>query len=242
MQDQNPADNSKQAPFKSQPPKGPLVAWASWLAFLLVTAVAGVLLRRAGFTPLNLSIHDWPILAAMLVWVLFAIYWEAAAKNAAPAKDSESSASRRLHLAMLSTAQVLIFFPVFGLRQRYLPSSHLVTATGLALELICLLLAVWARQCLGRYWSGKIAIKVDHVLVQQGPYRLLRHPIYTALLGMYAGVAIVWGELHSLIGLAIAVLAYLRKVRLEEASLAAAFAAEYSDYRRKTWALFPGIY
>jgi protein-S-isoprenylcysteine O-methyltransferase Ste14 len=215
--------------------------WAPWLV-VLGSAILGVLIRRAGYQPLKLSTHDWPILASMLVWALFAIYWEAAAKNAAPAASSESSRSRRLHLILLSAAQILIFFPVIGLRQRYLPASHLVTATGLALELLCLLLAVWARQCLGRNWSGKITIKVDHVLVRNGPYRLLRHPIYTALLGMYAGVAIVWGEMHSLIGLALAVLAYLRKVRLEEANLALAFGAEYSDYRRETWALFPGVY
>jgi protein-S-isoprenylcysteine O-methyltransferase Ste14 len=186
--------------------------------------------------------HDWPILVSMFVWALFGIYWEAAAKNVAPAKDSESDGSRRLHLFMLTAAQILIFFPVFGLRQRYLPASLLVTVIGLALQLMCLLLAVWARQCLGRNWSGKIAIKVDHVLVRRGPYRLLRHPIYSALLGMYAGTAVVWGELHGLIGLALAVLAYLRKVRLEEANLAKAFGAEYRDYRSKTWALFPGLY
>jgi len=216
--------------------------WAPWLATVLASALLGVFLRRAGLTPLKLSTHDWPILASMLVWALFAIYWEAAAKNAAPAASSESRWSRRVHLILLSAAQVLIFFPVSGLRQRYLPASHFVTATGLALELLCLLLAVWARQCLGRNWSGKIAINVNHVLVRKGPYRLIRHPIYTALLGMYAGVAIVWGELHSLIGLGLVLIAYLRKIHIEEANLLAAFGADYRNYRHQTWALFPGIY
>ena len=57
----------------------------------------------------------------------------------------------------------------------------------------------------------------------------MRHPIYTALLSLYAGTAIVSGELHALIGLALVIFAYLRKIRLEEANLLKAFSA---DYRR----------
>ena len=242
MQELNPADNGKQAQLKGRVPKSRLAAWAAGFAVLLAASLVGVLLGRAGFTPRKISMHEWPILASFFVWALFSIYWEAAAKNAAPAVDSESRGSRRLHLFITSAAQLLIFFPVFGLRQRYLPASLLVTATGLALQSMCLLLAVWAHQCLGRNWSGKIAIKVDHVLVRKGPYQLLRHPIYTALLGMYAGTAIVWGELHSLIGLGLVLFAYLRKIHIEEANLLAAFGPAYRNYRRQTWALFPGIF
>jgi protein-S-isoprenylcysteine O-methyltransferase Ste14 len=105
-----------------------------------------------------------------------------------------------------------------------------------------LLLAVWARRHLGRNWSGEIAIKVDHKLVRSGPYRVVRHPIYTALLGMYAGSAVVFGELHALLGLAMAVFAYGRKVNLEEANLMECFGADYRDYRSATWALLPGLF
>jgi len=48
--------------------------------------------------------------------------------------------------------------------------------------------------------------------------------------------------LHALIGLALAILAYLRKIRLEEANLMKAFDADYRDYRRETWALLPGLF
>ena len=129
-----------------------------------------------------------------------------------------------------------------GLRQRYLPASAIVTATGLTLNSMGLVLAIWSRRCLGRYWSGEITIKVEHKLVRSGPYRILRHPIYTALLSLYLGTAIVSGELHALIGWVLALLAYLRKIRLEEANLAKAFGEEYRSYRRESWALLPGIF
>ena len=102
--------------------------------------------------------------------------------------------------------------------------------------------AVWARRHLGRNWSGEITIKVDHSLVRSGPYRIVRHPIYTAVLGMYAGSALVSGELHALLGLALAAGAYARKVRIEEAVLAGFFGKEYDDYRHATWALVPGLF
>jgi len=113
---------------------------------------------------------------------------------------------------------------------------------GLAVEAIGLFVAIWARRHLGRNWSGEITIKVDHQLVRSGPYKLLRHPIYTGLLAMYAGIAIVTGEWLGMVGFAMAVFAYWRKIRLEEANLKVAFGAEYDAYRRETWALGPGCF
>jgi protein-S-isoprenylcysteine O-methyltransferase Ste14 len=61
-------------------------------------------------------------------------------------------------------------------------------------------------------------------------------------LSLYLGTAIVSGELHALIGWVLALLAYLRKIRLEEANLMKAFGAEYQDYRRDSWGLLPGLF
>lgn len=64
---------------------------------------------------------------------------------------------------------------------------HFVVAVGAILQAAFILLAVWARRHLGRNWSGEVRIGVDHQLLRTGPYRLLRHPIYTAMLGMFLG-------------------------------------------------------
>jgi protein-S-isoprenylcysteine O-methyltransferase Ste14 len=188
------------------------------------------------------SLRDWPLWATVAAWALFSIYWEAAAKSAAPIASSESRGSRRLHVFLANAALVLILAPVPGLRQRCLPASPIIIAAGLAIQAMGLGLAVWARRHLGLNWSGEIAVKVDHRLVRSGPYRVVRHPIYTALLGMYTGSAVVSGELHALIGLAMAVFAYGRKVRREEANLLESYGAEYRDYRGATWALLPRIF
>ena len=194
-----------------------------------------------------MSAHDSSIFASIFIWCVFAIYWEIAAKTASAVKEAEARHSRGLHIFLVSASQLLLFCPGFGiysfvgLQRRFLPDSTLPLAAGLTLNLLGLVLAVWARRCLGRHWSGEITIKVDHQLIRTGPYRLVRHPIYTAMLCLYLGTAIVSGELHALVGALLGIGAYLRKIRMEEANLVRAFGAEYEEYRQQTWAVVPGL-
>jgi len=187
------------------------------------------------------SLDHKQYLLAAIPWVVFSLYWEAAAKNAAAAKSSESKVSRALHVFLANVALLLEIAPIRG-PGRFLPASYLIMAVGLAVETAGLFLAIWARRALGRNWSGEISIKFEHELIRIGPYRKLRHPIYTGLLAMYAGAALVTGEWLAIIGLAMALLAYGRKIGLEEVNLNAAFGAEYEAYRRESWALLPGLF
>jgi len=84
-------------------------------------------------------------------------------------------------------------------------------------------------------------VKVEHELVRSGPYRYLRHPIYTGILMMYLGPTLVNGGWLAIAGLTIAGLAYWRKILLEEATLEGAFGERYAEYRRTTASLVPGI-
>jgi len=213
-------------------------------------AVVGALIARYGT---HIPIHypafavDRPLfanrlfIAAGIPWVAFSLYWEVAAKNASAAKHSESRASRALHVVLANIAILLAIAPIRGLG-RFLPVSNLVIVVGLAIEAAGLFLTIWSRRVLGRNWSGEISIKVEHELVRSGPYKLLRHPIYTGLLTMYVGTALAAGEWLSIIGLAMAFFAYWRKIRLEELNLRTAFGADYDAYCNETWALLPGLF
>jgi protein-S-isoprenylcysteine O-methyltransferase Ste14 len=216
----------------------------------LAGIVAGATIARLDLdidTRLGASLFDnavtarWPWIGAALGWVAFSLYWDAAAKNAAPAKSAESRTSRRIHVFLTNVAVLLELVPLRGLR-RFLPLSSATMAAGLAVEAMGLFLAILARRHLGRNWSGEISIKVDHQLIRSGPYKMLRHPIYTGLLTMYAGTALVTGTWLALAGFAMAAFAYGRKIRLEEANLNVAFGPEYEAYRRETWALVPGLF
>lgn len=189
--------------------------------------------EHAGFPP--------GILISIVLLVLFSLYWEAAAKNVADTRTQESRASRGIHLTLITGAQLLLLFPVPGLHARFLPNAKVLTAIGLLIEVGFLLLAVWARQLLGRNWSGAVAIKVDQALIRSGPYNFVRHPIYSGMLGAYLGIAIISGEVHALLGLILACFAYWRKIRIEEQYLSTVFGSAYMDYQADVSALIPGV-
>ncbi len=182
-----------------------------------------------------------PLLVCFAEWAFFMLYWSAAAKNSSRPRVSESRESRRVHELLLNAAFLLAILSVPGLRQRFLPDITIVVWAGLVLQTGSFVLGVWARRVLGRHWSGEITIKVDHRLIRTGPYRFVRHPIYTAWLGMFAGTAIVSGQMHAVLGFATAAFAYWRKIRLEEANLKNAFGPNYDAYRRETWTLVPWL-
>jgi protein-S-isoprenylcysteine O-methyltransferase Ste14 len=112
---------------------------------------------------------------------------------------------------------------------------------GLALTLFGLGFAVWARRTLGRHWSGEVTAKVDHELIRTGPYRLVRHPIYTGAILMYVGPALISGRLQGVLALVVVGLAYARKIGMEERNLHALFGPAWEEYRRETKALIPWL-
>ena len=176
------------------------------------------------------------------LWIAFIAYWSVAAKNSGAAKSSESQRSRSIHELLLNCGLLLLFLPVWGLAGHFLPQARSLTLAGLGVQAAFFLLAWWSRRHLGRNWSTNVRIAEEHELVRSGPYRFVRHPIYTAVLGMSLGTTIVSGQYHSLLGLLIVAIAYWRKIRIEEAALREAFSAEYDEYRRKSWALVPLIF
>ena len=179
--------------------------------------------------------------AGILVFVIFGVYWEIAAKSASKAVTSESKASRSVHVTLTNVAFLMELVPIRGIG-RFIPAKPGVMMAAIAVEVIGLLIAVWARRHLGKHWSGEITIKEGHELIRTGPYRKLRHPIYTGILTMYVGAMLLTGEWLGVIGLALGFFAYARKIRLEEKNLAKGFGEQYEAYRKESWAVFPGLW
>jgi protein-S-isoprenylcysteine O-methyltransferase Ste14 len=218
-------------------------------ATLIGAAVGALVVSLKGGAPLRLEdfgLGSTPmtrlqVIVAAVPWLVFSLYWEIAAKSAAAAKSAESSSSRGVHLFLTNAALLLeiVQFPWFG---RFLPATYWVIVVGSAVTVFGLFVAIWARRHLGRNWSGEITIKVEHELIRSGPYRRLRHPIYTGILIMYVGTAIVTGTRLALVGVAMAAVAYVRKIRLEEANMRVAFGPAYDAYCSESWALVPWLF
>jgi protein-S-isoprenylcysteine O-methyltransferase Ste14 len=101
--------------------------------------------------------------------------------------------------------------------------------------------AIWARATLGRNWSAVVQVKQGHELVERGPYRWVRHPIYTGLLMGFLGTACALGEWRGLLGTAIVGVSFWFKLKLEERWMREQFGARYEDYMRRVKALIPGV-
>ncbi len=177
-------------------------------------------------------------------WIVVGIVWLVGALRTKRTARTQTSASRLLQLLLVTAAFVLLFnhkISAGPLDRRFLPDSALIDCIGLALTLAGTGFAIWARVFLGRNWSAIVTIKQDHRMVTNGPYALVRHPIYSGFLLAILGTALVYGEIRGLAALGLAFPAWWLKSRLEEKFMEQQFGAEYTTYKRRVKALIPFV-
>jgi protein-S-isoprenylcysteine O-methyltransferase len=125
---------------------------------------------------------------------------------------------------------------------RIVPDSQGFAYLGLATTAVGIAFAVWARFVLGQNWSSQVTLKQEHELVRRGPYRLVRHPIYSGILLALLGTAIFVGEVRGLIAFALFVAGWWPKARMEEALMLQQFGQQYREYQREVRALIPFVW
>jgi len=184
-------------------------------------------------------IIDW-------AWVVLGIIWLGASFTAKRNIRKQPLTARVLHVCVLFVAFALIFsrwLAIGLLAWRPLPPSAVTGYAGLVVAFAGMLFALWARFLLGRNWSGVVTVKRDHELVRNGPYALVRHPIYSGLLFALLGTVIARGfELRAVIGFVILLIAWRRKSLAEESFMVDQFGAQYIEYRRRVRALVPYVW
>jgi protein-S-isoprenylcysteine O-methyltransferase Ste14 len=102
-----------------------------------------------------------------------------------------------------------------------------------------LAVAIWSRGTLAGNWSATVTFKQGHELVQTGPYRFVRHPIYTVILLMILGSVIAVGRLQSSFGFLIVCIGFWIKLKQEESLMLLHFPNEYPAYRARVKAPVP---
>lgn len=185
-------------------------------------------------------------LGLKLCWLILLAYWGVSALQAKPVTRTESRWKQLLvyWLPLLVAVLLLGPGPWFGhgwLREQFVPHSLPVYTIGLLLCICGVVLAIWARWRLGRNWSGNVQIKQAHELITSGPYARVRHPIYSGLLLMFSGNALMVGDWRGVIAVLIVLASFWAKLRQEERFLAAHFGPAYADYAARTRMLIPGL-
>jgi protein-S-isoprenylcysteine O-methyltransferase Ste14 len=184
---------------------------------------------------------------SLSLWTVWYVYWIISARHRvrdtgqSPAKR-ESLAGRLGYLGLIVLGFALLFWhpPLPSLNRALWPSKTLSLAGGLAVQAAGLTFAIWARHTLGRNWAARITVGGNQELVIRGPYRLVRHPIYSGLLFGILGTAIVLGQVRGFLGLLLVLVAVLIKLCREEAALRQHFGSAYENYASQVPALLPG--
>lgn len=175
------------------------------------------------------------------LWLVWAGYWLVASHNLKPVRRRESPWTRGAFLTQaVVTAMLLAPHGWSGwLAAKVIPGGWVRFWVAAALVTAGLGLCLWARRTLAGNWSGAVTLKEGHELVQNGPYRSIRHPIYTGVLMMILGTGLAGGEVHALLAFPIALTALWLRSRMEERWMSEAFGERYADYRKNSWALVP---
>jgi protein-S-isoprenylcysteine O-methyltransferase Ste14 len=178
------------------------------------------------------------------LWILFALYWLISAFKRKKTKRRESWGQRLVYVLPLAGASWLLLRPAahYGwLGARFVPASPLSEWTGVLLTAAGVAIAFWARWHLGANWSGVVTLKEGHELIRTGPYRAIRHPIYTGILLALFGTAVAAGEVRGLLAVAIAWVSFYSKARREESFLRQEFGEKFGMHARQTGMFLPKI-
>jgi protein-S-isoprenylcysteine O-methyltransferase Ste14 len=167
--------------------------------------------------------------------------WIAMSRGVKEAAESETAVSRLSHVGPLLVAAYFLAAPAPLPNERFAPLAVWPAALGAALSFAGLAFSFWARFTIAANWSSDVQLKRDHELIVGGPYRWVRHPIYTGVLLMFAGTALAVGEWRAVLAVALAAGASWRKLRLEEAVMRRQFGEAYVRYAARTPALIPFV-
>jgi protein-S-isoprenylcysteine O-methyltransferase Ste14 len=178
------------------------------------------------------------------LWISWLAYWWLSARNVKPTRSREPLAAELRHRAPLILAALLLGAPRWVprvLTRRFLLLGWFFPVLGVVLLATGLGFTVWARRHLGRNWSASVVVKEGHVLVRTGPYRYVRHPIYSGILLAFLGMVVTIGEWRGLVALLLAGVSFVVKSRAEERQMLETF-PEYTEYARGTAAIVPLVY
>jgi protein-S-isoprenylcysteine O-methyltransferase Ste14 len=193
----------------------------------------------------------WPTLTfgiVMLSWLVFAAVFVLFLRKQAPsAPDRKRERTSIVGIALQSVGYAVVW------TFRRLPFTPFVSSSKtaeIATALLTMALAigsVWfvsaAMRTLGKQWSLAARLLEGHKLITEGPYRLVRNPIYTGMFGMLLATGLA---VSHWVGLLIASVVYgvgtVIRVRSEEKLLRGAFGAEFDSYERRVPTVIPFLF
>jgi protein-S-isoprenylcysteine O-methyltransferase Ste14 len=192
----------------------------------------------------NAMLQPLPIMIGFALWFIFVIAWNVTARPATTIATPGARRERLYGLVIALGLTMIVVAPFLLVRRGFQIWINppllawgmlLVVAAGIAL-------CWWAKLHLRSLWSDTVTRKEGHRVVDSGPYRLVRHPIYTGFIVIDLGLAILCGSALALVGVAVITVGLWLKARVEEQFLSEELgAAAYGAYKARTPMLVPRI-
>jgi protein-S-isoprenylcysteine O-methyltransferase Ste14 len=185
-----------------------------------------------------------PYVICVYLWSAWWLSWLALAFGSKRTRRRETPASRISYTLVAWLGLWLMFFA------RHLGSSLLAAIfphrtwtgwMGVAITLSGFGITYWARAILGRNWSANVTIKEGHDLIRTGPYRFIRHPIYTGLILAASGTALALDQYRGLLAVFVLWISFTIKRLKEEQFMRQQFGAQYIEYAHATGAILPKL-
>lgn len=177
----------------------------------------------------------------VILWLSLIFYWIVSARGNKKTKYKKTAVSGWNFRGILIIIFILLWnIPYFSFKFFY-PNTA-VKIIGVLFCALGIAFAIWARHTLGKNWSSNLEIKEGHELIISGPYKLVRHPIYTGVIFALLGTFIEEASLRILILLVLIALGMYMRSKIEEGLMLKQFPEEYSGYKNKTKALIPWIF
>ena len=175
------------------------------------------------------------ILLSIFLWFAIFAYWIIRSK-------AKGILNEIVGLSKLIFSGLILYVPAFLSINHFNYKQFLVTnIIGLIITIFGFVVCVLAREYLSHNWSGKVTIQEKNTLIQSGPYKIIRHPIYSGVLVMMLGSSVIIGNVFDFVWVLFCLFGLLRKSKQEETLLKNEFGEAYIEYSKQTKMIIPYI-
>jgi protein-S-isoprenylcysteine O-methyltransferase Ste14 len=176
-------------------------------------------------------------------WITFLVYWFSTARKVKATAERQSLLSTLAHRISVGLGcWMLIYWRLPSpMNLVLIPRTYWTQIIAAVICVYGLYVTIWARRTLAGNWSSDVTFKQGHELVKTGPYRFVRHPIYTGLLIMCVGTAIEIGQLRGFLAIVVVGIGFWIKLKQEERLLLQHFPEAYPAYCKQVKALVPFV-
>lgn len=162
--------------------------------------------------------------------------------KSAETRDADRGSLRLLWIVILASV-ILAFSLPHSLPAAHMGADAALRVLGVVVFAAGLTIRWYSIFRLGRFFTVDVAIGTNHLLIDTGPYRFVRHPSYTGALMAFLGLGLCLDNWASLVCVVVPVFwVFLRRINIEEAALLQAFGDQYRNYMDRSKRLIPGLY